>query len=297
MSVQDRPHDNTRQQEKTKQNENIRQHDNTRPHENTKQHENTGQHCEQHPDDPNCVVRAHICEAGSSDPACINNVNQNNLVDCNENPRDPGCFVAEDQEERENLCERNPINPICQTLNIVQGSHSVWQQGGAPDPICRLSIAKQTDPTGKLCKPGSSDPRCAKKQNTKPFVNVGDPLQLPKIKQQKKERDPKVFFEIPPKKDKPAKNKPKRLRNPLKSEKSFKIPSPKFKPFTAFRKPVDPNKSTGDTKHINKDHSKAVGPQVQAKVPENNKASFKTPPVVRLKTRKNQGAKTRSKDP
>merc|ERR1719206_1648108 len=268
----DRPHDNTRQHENTKQNENIRQHDNnrphdnTRPHETTKEHENTGQHCEQHPDDPNCVVRSHICEAGSSDPACINKANKNNLVDCNENPSDPGCFVAEDQEERENLCERNPINPICQTLNIVQGSHRIECSSDSPDPICRLAIAKQTDPTGKLCKPGSSDTRCArksldKKQNTKPFVNVGDPQQLPKIKQQKKERDPKVFFEIPAKKDTPLKNKPKRLRNPLKSEKSFKTPSPKFKPFTAFRKPVDPNKSTGDTKHINKDPSKAPSPK------------------------------------
>jgi len=239
---------------------------------------------------------------GSSDPACIKNDNINNLIDCVENASDPGCLVDQDQEERENLCEEMPGNPICQTLNIVPGTHKMECSSESSDPICRLAVAKQRHPTEKPCKPGSSDPRCArkplvKKQKTKPFVNLGNPRQLPKIKQLKKERDPKVFFEIPSKNDKPAKNNPKRLRKPLKPEKPVKILNPKFKPFTAFRKPVDPNDFPGVKKNKNKDPSKAVGQQVPAKVPEDNKSSFKTPPVVRLKPTENQDAKPRSKDP
>merc|ERR1711874_158031 len=178
--------------------------------------------------------------------------------------------------------------------------------GDSPDPICRPVIqdivSKEGDPSdkGSLCKPGSSEPRCAvkhvnKPHNARPFVKLGNS----KVENTpgKKQRDQKRILENPTNRIKPSKNNPNRFRKPTKPlpRKPFKISKPNSKPFTAFRTPADQNKFDRKTKTKNKNPS--VREKEKVKNPEDNKSSFKTPPIVQQKTHEDPGAKTRSKEP
>jgi hypothetical protein len=245
---------------------------------------------------------------GSEGPKCIestaapitDNENKNNLINCDENPSNPACVVAKDQEEREELCALVPSNPICQTLNIVNTNQKIECADDSPDPICRPVIQdivpKEGDPSdkGSLCKLGSSEPRCAvkhvnKQHNARPFVKLGNS----KLESTpgKKKSDPKRFLENPTKRIKPSKNNPNRFRKPTKP-----LPrKPNSKPFTAFWTPADQTKFDRKTKNKNKDPS--VREEEKVKNPEDNKSSFKTPPIVQQKTHEDPGAKTRSKEP
>eukprot|EP00090_Calanus_glacialis_P031544 TRINITY_DN5234_c0_g1_i1.p1 TRINITY_DN5234_c0_g1~~TRINITY_DN5234_c0_g1_i1.p1 ORF type:complete len:2002 (-),score=261.87 TRINITY_DN5234_c0_g1_i1:78-6083(-) len=266
--------------------------------------------------DPACTVKLK-CELGSNDPECIESTpspipkdeSKNNLIKCEENPSNPECFDDKDQKEREKLCKLIPSTPICQTLNIVRTNQKIECSDDSQDPICwpviQDIVSKEGDPSEKVsqCKPGSAEPRCAAKydpHNEKPFVKLGNPKQLlvntQNEKQFEKPRDPKQLLETPTRDPKPLPENPNRFRKPTKPIPRNNFTKPNSKPFTAFRKPGDPNEFDRN-KNRNKDPSVEMRQQEKDKVPEDNKLSFKTPPIVQQKTQKDPDAKTGRKEP
>jgi len=277
--------------------------------------------------------REKLCKLIPSNPICqtLDIVPTNQKIECSPDSTDPICrpviqdivFKDSDPSKKSNQCEPGSTEPRC-TPVLVKSPLKEKPEQYQVNPN-KFSNFK---PFKSMKTAPENQPIIAIK-NVKPPTLVKSPL---KKKPEQFQLNPNKFSNFKPFKPmkvtpdnqpiiaiknvkpptlfkRPLKEKPEQFQvNPdkFRNFESFKpmkitpdnqptITIKNVKPFTAFSKPIDPN-NIANNNNGHKDPSEKMRQQEKTKDPEDNKLSFKTPPIVQQKTQKDPRTKTGSKD-